>query len=166
MMLPHKERLFEPGNKKLYEEDGLYVDFTFFEVFPLKIKNGNPTHALEGASSIVISTEMAQRFFGNENPISKQMMIHKNLFQVKAIVEMDLKFHLQFNYLATIATLLIPKERMQRWSWHQFYNYVKLNRCVNVSALQSKFQNDIEQKSESEYAEGLSGCLVFCDKWL
>ena len=155
MRLAHTRRLLEANNKRLYEQSGLYVDSTFFNVFPLTFKYGNAAHALEGVSSIVISSEMAQRFFGNRNPVGKQVIIDKNPFQIKAVVEVNPKFHLQFNYLAPIASLHISQEQMTSWGWNYFYNYVKLNKGVNVGALQSDFQKDVLEKSK--FAENNEG---------
>src|SRR3954447_1946201 len=72
MMLPENKTLFEAGKNKLYEQSGYFVDSTFFEVFPLAFKYGSSAHALDDPSSVVLSEEMAQRFFGNEDPVGKQ----------------------------------------------------------------------------------------------
>src|SRR4051794_22798768 len=71
LMLPETKTLFEAGNKKMYEESGYYVDSTFSDVFALPFKYGSATHAFDDPASILLSEEMAQRFFGNENPIGK-----------------------------------------------------------------------------------------------
>lgn len=149
LMLPETKTLFEAGNKKLYEQSGYYVDSTFFDVFPLSIKYGTSVKALDGISSIVLSQQMAQRFFGNENPVGKQMLMDKVPYQVKAVFEKNPKFHLQFDYLLPLPAAQIPAERMQKWGWHQFYSYVKVKKGTNIAALQSKFQSDAEQKSKA-----------------
>jgi putative ABC transport system permease protein len=149
LMLPETKTLFEAGNKKLYEASGYYVDSTFFDVFPLSIKYGTAVKALDGISSIVLSKEMAQRFFGNENPVGKQMLMDKVPYQIKAVFEKNPKFHLQFDYLLPLPAAQIPAERMQSWGWHQFYTYVKLKQGANTSALQLKFQKEVEQKSKA-----------------
>jgi putative ABC transport system permease protein len=149
LMLPETKTLFEAGNKKLYEASGYYVDSTFFDVFPLSIKYGTAVKALDGISSIVLSKEMAQRFFGDENPVGKQMLMDKVPYQVKAVFEKNPKFHLQFDYLLPLPSAQIPAERMQSWGWHQFYTYVKLKQGTNIAALQTKFQNDVKQKAKT-----------------
>lgn len=149
LMLPETKTLFEAGNKKLYEESGYYVDSTFFEVFSLSLKYGTLKKALDGTASIVLSKEMAQRFFGNNNPVGKQILMDKVPYQVKAVFEKNQKFHLQFDYLVPMAAAQIPAERMQKWGWHQFYTYVKIKKGTNITALQTKFQSDIQQKSKA-----------------
>src|SRR3954471_9169187 len=74
LMLPQSKILFEAGQKKLYEESGFYVDSTFFDVFPLPFTYGSSTKALDDPGAIVISAEMAARFFGKENPTGKQIL--------------------------------------------------------------------------------------------
>jgi len=149
MMQAEYKILFEVGKTKLYEQSGFFVDSTFFDVFPLPFIFGSAAHALDDPSSIVISTEMAKLFFGNENPVGKQMLMEKVPLQVKAVFEKNPKFHLQFNYLRPLSSLHLPAERMKSWGWHQFVNYVKLKKQTNVHALELKFQNDVKQKSKS-----------------
>ena len=161
LMLPETKTLFEAGNKKLYEESGYFVDSTFFEVFPLAIKFGTYRKALDGNSSIVLSQDMAELFFGNENPVGKQIVMNKMPYQVKAVFKKNPKFHLQFDYLLPLAAAQIPAERMQKWGWHQFYTYVKVKNGTNISALQLKFQDDVEQKSKASRNDAASSDKPF-----
>ncbi|MGN6341554.1 MAG: ABC transporter permease [Ginsengibacter sp.] len=149
LMQPENKTLFEAGNKKIYEQDGYYVDSTYFDVFPLTFRYGTPLKALNDPSSIVISENMANVFFGNANPVGKQLLMDKTPFTIKGVFVKNPKFHMQFNYLVPLAAAHIPPERMQSWQWQQFYNYVKLKRGTNVPLLQSKFRADVNQKSAS-----------------
>ena len=147
MMLPEFKTLFEAGKNKLYEQSGYFVDSTFFEVFPLALKYGSSAKALDDPSSIVLSDEMAKRFFGNEDPVGKQILVDKQSLQVKGVFIKNLEFHLQFNYLRALSSAPIPKERMQSWTWNQFFNYVKVKKGTDVYALELKFQKYVKQKS-------------------
>src|SRR5436853_695703 len=40
----------------------------------------------------------------------------------------------------------IPKERMENWTWNQFYTYVKLKPRANVDQLQNKFQAYVKKE--------------------
>jgi putative ABC transport system permease protein len=149
MMLPSNKILFESGNKKLYEESGFYVDSTFFGIFDMPFKYGSSINALNGPSSIVLSDDMAERFFGNTNPIGKQILMDKRPFIVKGVFKSNSKFHLQFQYLVPIAAAGISADRMQSWVWQQFYTYVKIKPSTSVAELQSRFQQDVKRKSEA-----------------
>lgn len=147
MMLADHKQLFEAGTVKLYEENGFFVDSTFLEVFPLPLKQGSRAKALDGHSSIVISDEMAEKFFGRENPVGKELMMNKTAYEVKAVYQKHPKFHLSFNFLIPIAAIGLPKERMQSWGWQQFYTYVKLKKGADARALESKFRHTVEQNA-------------------
>jgi putative ABC transport system permease protein len=149
MMTAENKTLFETSKNKLYEENGFFVDSTFFEVFALHFKQGSPQKALGDPSSIVISTAMAQRFFGNENPVGKQILMDKRTCQVKGVLDINPKFHLQFDFLVPIASLNLPAERMQSWRWNQFYNYVKLKKATHLNVLERKFQNVVKERTKA-----------------
>jgi putative ABC transport system permease protein len=146
-MQPENKTLFEAANKKIYEQNGFYVDSTYFDVFPLTFKYGTSVKALDDPSSIVISESMAKVFFGNTDPVGKQLLMDKSPFTVKGVFLKNPKFHLQFDYLVPLSAAQLPKDRMQSWGWQQFYNYVKLKKGTNVGLLQAKFQADVSQKS-------------------
>jgi putative ABC transport system permease protein len=147
LMQPENKTLFENGNKKIYEQEGFYADSTFFDVFPLSFQYGSRLKVLDDPASIVISASLAERFFGNDNPVGKQLLVDKTPFTVKGVFIKNPKFHLQFDYVLPLAAAQLPKDRMQSWQWQQFYNYAKLKRGTNLPLLESKFQADVEKKS-------------------
>jgi putative ABC transport system permease protein len=148
MMLPEYKSLFEAGDKKFFEAKGYFPDSTFFEVFPMAFKYGSSVKALDDANSIVLSNEMAQRFFGNENPVGKQLLKDKIPYIIKGVFETNPKFHLQFNYVIPLSAVQLPEERMQSWGWHQFVTYAKLKPNTDVKVLEAKFQPYVKEKAQ------------------
>ena len=149
LMSPDFKILFEAGHTRLYEQDGYLTDSTFFDVFPLSFKYGSASKSLDDPSSIVISREMSQRYFGNENPVGRQFLVNKNTVQIKGVFEKNPKFHLQFDFIRPISSAgaYIPAERMQSWSWQQFFTYVKLKKGTDVQAVKARFQNRFKEKA-------------------
>lgn len=148
LMLPETKNLFEVDEKKIYQERGSFVDSTFFQVFPMEFKYGSPTGALDQPASIILSEEMSQQFFGDENPVGKEIKMNKTPLTVKGVIVNNPKFHLQFHSIMPLALAGIPAERMQSWGWQQFYNYVKLKEGADAEALEAKFQPLVEQKTK------------------
>lgn len=153
MMLPETKNLFEVGDKKIYQDRGIFVDSTFLEVFPMDFKYGTPKGALDQPASIILSEEMAERYFGDENPVGKEIIMDKTPLTVKGVFEKNPKFHLQFESIIPLALAGIPAERMESWGWQQFYNYVKLKEGTDAEALEAKFQPVVEQNTK-EFSEG------------
>ncbi|MBZ9731140.1 ABC transporter permease [Salegentibacter sp. JZCK2] len=153
LMLPEGKELFETDGKKMYVDRGFFVDSTFFEVFPLELKYGSRDGALDEPASIVISEEMAEQFFGNENPVGKEIIMNQTPLTVKAVIKKNPKFHLQINSLLPLSLAGIPAERMESWGWMQFYNYLKLKEGADAGALEAKFQPLVHQKTQ-EFSDG------------
>ena len=147
LMLPDTKNLYEVGEKKIYLDRGSFVDSTFFQVIPLEFKYGNREGALDQPASIVLSEEMSQQLFGDENPVGKEIQMNKTPLTVKGVFVNDPKFHLQFNSIMPLALAGIPAERMESWGWQQFYSYAKLKEGADAEALEAKFQPLVEQKS-------------------
>ena len=139
--------LMEAGEKRNYEDKGWFVESSFFEVFPLKFNAGDPATALSEPKTVVISEELAKKYFNNEDPINKTLYIDKDTFAVKGVLaKLPEHFHLNFHYLMSLPSAGISKERMERWTWHQFYTYVKLKPGTNVQQLQDKFQAHMKKE--------------------
>lgn len=133
--------LMEAGEKSGYEEKGWFVEAAFFEMFPVKFLHGDPATALTDPRGVVISSDMANRYFGKENPVGKILSIDKDTFNVKGVMgKLPTHSHLDFNYLLPIVGAGIPKDRMQRWTWHQFYTYIRLKPGTDARQLERKFQ--------------------------
>lgn len=153
MMLPETKNLYEVGDKKIYLDRGSFVDSTFFQVFPIDFKYGSRVGALDQPASIILSEEMSQQFFGDENPVGKEILMNKTPLTIKGVIRNNPKLHLQFHSLMPLALAGVPAERMQSWGWQQFYNYVKLKEGADAEALEAKFQPLVEQKTK-DFNEG------------
>ena len=139
--------LMELGENKNYEDKGWFVESSFFQIFPLKFSKGDPNTALSEPKTVILTEDLAKRYFNKEDPINKTIYIDKDTFVVKAVLaKLPAHFHLDFHYLMSLPSVGIPKERMERWTWHQFYSYVKLKPGSNVQQLQSKFQAHIKKE--------------------
>ncbi len=66
----------ENGEKIRFEETGGFnADSTVFDVFGIELLAGNPLDFYEDMVSIAVTETMARRYFGDDNPIGKQLMM-------------------------------------------------------------------------------------------
>ncbi len=138
--------LMEVGDKRHYEEKGWFVEPSFFQMFSLKFIHGDPATSLTAPFTVVISEDLAKRYFGTENPLGKTVSIDKDTFEVKGVMaKLPSHFHLDFNYLMSLPSAGIEPERMEKWSWHQFYTYVKLKPGAGFQQLENKFQAHVKK---------------------
>lgn len=153
---------------------GRYVDASFFDVFDFKMVNGNSKTALTAPFSIVLTIDAAQKLFGTENPIGKSVKLNdsglntmgialldgnkeKMLgdFTVTGVVDASLSSHIQFQFLASMSTVLVLENQDQvetafdNWAKYQeSYLYLLLRNGEteeNISPI-------LEQISKTKYA--------------
>ena len=78
----------------LFEEpDFFFVDSTFFDVFDLKIIAGDKD-ALKKPWSLVITDEMATKYFGEEEPIGQELIVDETPLAISAIVKECLRIRI------------------------------------------------------------------------
>jgi putative ABC transport system permease protein len=141
ILMTSDRNLMEVDDNKNYEDKGWFVEPSFFQVFPLRFLKGDPATALAGPASVVISEDLAKRYFAASDPIGKIVRIDKSDMTVTGVLaKLPAHFHLDFSYLMPLAAAGIPNARMEKWTWSQFYTYVKLKPNANARPLQDKFQ--------------------------
>jgi putative ABC transport system permease protein len=113
-------RLRNSGRPKMaygersFKEDALaFVDSNFFEVFTLPLIRGDKRTALLEPNTIVITKEIAGKYFGKEDPIGKILTINDgpNGYKVTGLIDkIPATSHFQFGVFASMAGLQEAKE--------------------------------------------------------
>jgi putative ABC transport system permease protein len=149
--------LFEQGGKKSFEENGFITDSSFFTLFPLPLKWGNAATALRTGHHVVLSEALAEKYFGQDNPVGKTVTFYKTPYEVTGVLKgSNDHFHMNLTYLIPMSELSVPAERMQSWGWGQFFTYVRLRSAASKEAFAAKFRAAIDKKVNDE-EEGVSG---------
>lgn len=97
----------DPGNRHL-ENNVLYADSTFFDVFSFKLLEGDPATCLKEPHRILLTNKSAEKYFPGENAMGKQLYINNtdNMFTVSGIVsEAPVSSHLYFDFIASYCTM-------------------------------------------------------------
>lgn len=75
---------------KVFTEELTYVDADFFRMFSFSLLKGNPEKVFENKTDLVLTEAMAEKYFGNEDPIGKTISIDNNgakAYTVTGIIE-------------------------------------------------------------------------------
>jgi putative ABC transport system permease protein len=83
------------------------ADSGFFKIFSFKLTAGDKDEVLKRPLSMLVSRSIAERTFGQENPIGQVISYDRNLqFEVTGVFEdIPANSHLQFDYLFSMASL-------------------------------------------------------------
>ena len=102
-----------PGNK-FSETKLLFADSGFFNFFSFKLLSGDPTRALEKPFSVVLSQDMAKKYFGNTDPVGKTLTIKTDssyTYQVTGVAaNAPSNSSIEFNFVASNAGFIKTKE--------------------------------------------------------
>ena len=137
----------QPGQQKFYENDLLFADSTFLDVFSFGLSRGNSKQALEKPNSIILTRKSAEKYFGNEDPIGKTLEVNSFVgtfnVQITGIAdEIPSTSHLQFNAVISLQTM---GDLSGFWSYHMFQTYVLLNAHVSPRALETEFKGFVNK---------------------
>jgi putative ABC transport system permease protein len=147
--------LFEYNDYSNFEDKGFYAEGSFFEIFPMKFIVGNPETALDEPYTLVISREMAVRYFGHTDAVGKSVKIDKEEYLITGVFEKYPRhFHRDFNYFMSLSSAGIDLERMNSWTWHQFYTYVKFGHGADIKSIQDKFQEHVRKEIHDQANSG------------
>src|SRR6056297_3456214 len=64
------------------DDQVLWVDSTFFDIFTFRTELGNPSLTLKKPFSVVLTRSSAQKYFGDTNPVNKILSIRGLDYQV------------------------------------------------------------------------------------
>jgi putative ABC transport system permease protein len=129
-------------HKTFNEENVVQVDTSFFSIFSFPLISGNKVSTLKQPNSIVLNSETAQRFFGQENPIGKPITLNGNQnFIVTGIFDQTGKSHLEFDIV-----IPIPHNEYNNWNWAD-PTYILTQEGANLREFRNKIANyfDIHQ---------------------
>ena len=135
---PANTTLLETGNKKFEEERVFYADASFMDVFSYPLVKGDRATALKQVDAILITQEMATKYFGNEDPIGK--VIRKdnkeNTVVTGVLANVPGNSDLQFDFVLPMASLARTNDDLKNsvWTNFNFYDYLQLDKSFNPSA--------------------------------
>lgn len=122
---------------KAFQERGiLFADSSFFEVFGLVPLEGNPAQLLAVPNTIVLTPAMAQKYFGNADPVGKQLTLDLGTFTVTGVVP-PMPEHSHFHY-DFLAALNLPWLDENDWLDLATTPYIRLAEGADPAALEAK----------------------------
>ena len=139
------------GDRQFFEENIFYADNSVFTVFTFPMIAGDPKTALESAYTVVITEDMARKYFGDEEPLGQILKVNGNYdFTVTGVIEnVPTNSHFTFDILLSYETLADTNPAMMTM-WGQIgnsFSYLLLDEHSDYRALEKKFPALIDKNS-------------------
>jgi putative ABC transport system permease protein len=124
----------------------------FFNIFTFSILEGDTKDALSDPSSIIITKEMADKYFGDGNVINELLRIEvggvNKDFTVKAVLnDIPSNSSIRFNMLISDHHTkdIFPEQMLTSWNMITGETYLMVYENTNVEILVPKFSSLVEQ---------------------
>ena len=139
---------------KFFEKGLYFVDPAFVEVFDVELVVGDPETALAAPYSLVLTEEMARKYFKDENPVGKILSadIWLNLTVTGVMKKHPPSTHMDFDFLVNFETLLKALEPpgrlsygdLSRWQNFRLLTYILLEENAKPEAIEAKMPAFLE----------------------
>ncbi len=144
----------EVGDQR-FEEEGYYVDPSYFDVFDFPLEQGNAVHPFAAKNSIILSKEMAMKFFGNVNPIGREIKVNfDQIYTVSGILkEYPRNGFVGSENLLPIESAPDYEDLQNDWGGSFLLTFVTLVPNADATALTGKFPELIKNIWDEETAD-------------
>ncbi len=138
---------------KVFDEQVHFADPGFFEMFTFPVAAGDQ-NPLARKQSIVLTRPVAEKYFGEENPVGKQISIeYGNGFETSLIVAAVMEkitqgSSIQFEFLLPYENLAdLGIDDLNSWDRWAFTTFVQISDAAVAASLPSQFQQYIERQN-------------------
>lgn len=141
-------------DNKLYDTYALYIDSSFYDVFSVKVIEGNLDFIKSKTQSIALTPELAERMFGNEKAIGKTLQYSGQQLTVEALVEgWGMHTNIPFECIMPLRI-----QTPEKWHTFSYRTYVRLKE----GAGKEKFEQKVHAFGKREELDGFDfSRLVF-----
>ncbi len=142
---PKRNVLINTGDKKFYEDRLFYADPSIFDIFTFPLIKGDPQVALATPNSIVITETVAEKYFGDEDPIGKVVTIDNKMeYHVTGVLnDIHRNSHFRFEFLIPFSNAVhLFGNAVNEWNRvSAFYIYLLLQPNYSPIALEKKLSD-------------------------
>lgn len=131
-------------NTRFYEYI-FFADHEIFDVFTLPLIKGNPKTALKEPYSIVVSEEMRDKYFGEDDPIGKIITLGEwHDFKITGVFkDMPQNSHFRFNFLGSF--LDYASHHFDQWGISNYHTYILTSKNFSPDELERKLPQFVEK---------------------
>ncbi len=145
------------GNETIYHKGFTSSDSLFLKVFPYKLTQGGRNTALNNPNSAIISTELARKLFGKEDPMGQTVKVFN---MMEAVITGVMELPSTPSHRNVHLVMRDPFEK-QNFFWNNYSNetYIKLNEPLAKDVLEKDINRifmDRRLKVENSNTEDLA----------
>ncbi len=125
---------------KTFRDDAVaYADSNLFRVFTLPLLKGDPRTALVQPNTVVVTTTLARKYFGDGEPLGKVLtMDNGNVVLTVTGLMADVPTNSHFHFACFVSMASLPEANEPNWLRSNFFTYLLLPDGYNYRQLEAK----------------------------
>lgn len=134
--------VFRYNNNVFTEKSVFWADSNFYDFFGYKLIEGDPENVLKGPNKAVLTESIAKKYFGNENPIGKTILVGnaQTIYEVTGINRnTPTNTHFRFDILLSFSSTQFSSSTV--WSNNSINTYVEIHPTANPDQVETSFDN-------------------------
>lgn len=134
------------GEKQYTGDNLVFADSNFFQVFTLPLLKGDAKTALLEPNSLVITQKLADKYFGNTDPIGQVINFKgsNTIFKVTGVIEkVPENSHFHYDIFTSMAGY--PDAKSSSWMISEFFTYLVLPKGYDYKKLEAKLPQTVEK---------------------
>lgn len=138
--------LVSSGDVTVRENTVFYADPGFFEILTFQPVSGFLKGALESRSRVILNEKIAEKYFGDADPVGEWLTMDDRKHQVAGVVRIPANTIFQFDFLISMKILEEAGDsRNQSWAWDVTATFVELTSPEVAETLESQFPDFVEK---------------------
>jgi len=132
-----------------------YAEPELFDVFSMPIVEGSREGQLERPNTMVITEQMATKYFPDGSPIGRSLTLNDSLhYEITAVVEdVPAASHFEGDFFISYATRLERIPENEAWLNLGMYTYFKVEPAVDLAVLEARIQGLPNEKFGEQLAQ-------------
>ncbi|MES2690250.1 MAG: ABC transporter permease, partial [Bacteroidota bacterium] len=136
------------GDTKMNESRIFMADSNVFAVFDFPLLKGDPAKVLARPNTIVLTQQLASKYFGTDDPISRVIKFDgvTDLEVTGVFGEIPQQSHIHFDALISFSTTrsMMPNQ-LNNWVWNPNWTYVLLREGIKPGQLEQQLPEFVKK---------------------
>ncbi|PHN03568.1 hypothetical protein CRP01_26145 [Flavilitoribacter nigricans DSM 23189 = NBRC 102662] len=132
-----------------FESGFIFADQELLDILEIPIVQGDPKKALAQPNTVVISQSKAEKYFPNENPVGKELVLDNNgeepLTVGGVMADFPKTSHIHPDFLMTMAGREFWPGEQNFWRANNYHTYVRLQPDANPEQLEENLMGILEK---------------------
>lgn len=137
-----RDVIVQLNGNNISEPNFMYADSSFVDVFDIHFLEGNSNVALDGPNNVVLTESSSKKYFGEESPLGKTLIIGNDDTEYKitgVVRDYPANSQIKFDFLASFSSLRANQE--ETYFDANYTTYVLLHEGASLSELQKKISS-------------------------